>query len=318
MRQSTLLELLGSSASALRDGTVADTLDVYDLFCGAGGFSEGAKAAGCRVVFACDNDQSALDTHARNHPLATHALCTLPAQLPFPVDGRRFHVHGSPPCQRFSNVNTRGRVEGDRDQSQNLVQWYIQTALASGACSWSMEQVASAHVLQIVERMRLQNLKHMCYAVIDFTRLGVPQRRKRLIVGSPNLIANLLRQAEQQRRRSVQDVLPTPRGTHIRSSCAWICKRRVAGAWKYTRASINDFCHRIDGPSPTLCGASSQRWVNPGKKDGWYSVLRVAEMASIQTFPPTYAFPRSKRDAVRQVVNAVPPLVAQLILSKNA
>ena len=46
---------------------------IYDFFAGAGGFSTGARQAGCRVVYACDNNADALATHKRNHPEAEHA-----------------------------------------------------------------------------------------------------------------------------------------------------------------------------------------------------------------------------------------------------
>ena len=48
--------------------TTGTSLEVYDFFAGAGGFSEGARAAGCRVVWVCDNDPVALATHAGQPP----------------------------------------------------------------------------------------------------------------------------------------------------------------------------------------------------------------------------------------------------------
>jgi DNA (cytosine-5)-methyltransferase 1 len=318
MRQPTLEALFDTPPAACSDSGAADALEVYDLFCGAGGFSEGARAAGCRVAFACDSDPEALDTHARNHPQTTHVQCTLPAPLPLPTDGRPFHLHGSPPCTKFSSINARNRVTGDKDGAVNLVEWYIATALASAATSWSMEQVASRDVLEIVEGVRTRNPTRVAYAVVNFVRLGVPQNRKRVIAGSPALVGNLLRQAEQQPRRSVRDVVAVPRGTHVRSSISWIRKRRVGTRWTYLAASVNDFCHSIDGPSPTLCGQTSQKWVNPRKNDGWFNVLTPAEMAAIQTFPSTYQLPHKKSVATKQIVNAVPPLVAELMLRDAA
>lgn len=65
-------------------------LEVFDLYCGCGGFSEGAAEAGCRVVFACDSYELPIETHRLNHPLAEHWCEELPrADLPFPLDGRR-------------------------------------------------------------------------------------------------------------------------------------------------------------------------------------------------------------------------------------
>ena len=41
---------------------------IVDLFCGAGGTSEGAKVAGHTVVGAADWDEQALATYRLNHP----------------------------------------------------------------------------------------------------------------------------------------------------------------------------------------------------------------------------------------------------------
>ena len=42
---------------------------VIDLFCGAGGFSLGFHAAGCRILAAVDTDASAAQTFRRNFAL---------------------------------------------------------------------------------------------------------------------------------------------------------------------------------------------------------------------------------------------------------
>ena len=47
--------------------------------------------------------------------------------------------------------------------------------------------------------------------------LGVPQTRKRLIAGTPALVARLVRHVRQLHRvRSVRDVISTGRATHLR------------------------------------------------------------------------------------------------------
>ena len=104
MRQPSLYETLGVAAERLECGPGGPP-EVYDWLGGAGGFSEGARQAGYRVVWVCDNDPLALKTHAANHPQTEHRLAELPlprAHWPFPTDGRAFHTHFSPPCQKFS------------------------------------------------------------------------------------------------------------------------------------------------------------------------------------------------------------------------
>ena len=135
MHQPSLHQLLGVERK-LRAGGPGNGLEVYDFFAGAGGFSQGSAQAGCRVVCALDNDPVALKTHAQNHPHTDHRCVELPLRadaLPFPTDGRRFHVHLSPPCQHFSTQNTKGRKAGDRTHAEDLVTWSLDTALTSRA-----------------------------------------------------------------------------------------------------------------------------------------------------------------------------------------
>ena len=55
----------------------AHGLRCIDLFAGAGGFSTGASGAGATVICAANHWQTAIDTHAANHPHATHACVDL-------------------------------------------------------------------------------------------------------------------------------------------------------------------------------------------------------------------------------------------------
>ena len=78
-----------------------------DMFCGCGGASEGARLAGYDVVLAVDSWEDALIVHARNHPHTAHLCMELPSdsQLPLPLPGEHWHLHGSPPCTRVSVAN---------------------------------------------------------------------------------------------------------------------------------------------------------------------------------------------------------------------
>jgi len=93
MRQPSLFELVKGPQfhPPTTPAITTEPLEVYDFFAGAGGFSTGARQAGCRVVYVCDNNAEALATHKRNHPEAEHACLTLPsaeAVAKLPTDGR--------------------------------------------------------------------------------------------------------------------------------------------------------------------------------------------------------------------------------------
>ena len=297
--------------------------EVYDFFAGAGGFSSGAAQAGCRVVWACDNDPLALKTHAANHPSAEHRLAELPlprSAWPFPTDGRPFHAHFSPPCQKFSTINQTNRVDGDRRVAKSLVEWSLETALTCGAQTWSLEQVPNAAVLALVEAAKRRHPGRVAYARVNFSHLGVPQTRTRLIAGSPALVAQLLRRLDREKVTSVRSAIAKPRGTHVRNSKGWVSKKRkLGGAYAYVKAGWGDCCHSIDEPSPTVLAHRELSWVTrraSGRHDHCH--LRPKEMAALQTFPPTYRWPDSLKRCLHEIGNAVPPLVARLLLAPLA
>jgi DNA (cytosine-5)-methyltransferase 1 len=293
--------------------------EVYDFFAGAGGFSEGARAAGCRIAWVCDNDPLSLKTHAANHPSAEHHLADLPlprSAWPFPTDGRPFHAHFSPPCQKFSNCNQTHRKEGDRRLAKSLVEWSIETALTCGAQTWSLEQVPNAAVIEVVEAAKKRHPGRVSYARVDFSHLGVPQTRTRLIAGSPTLVAQLLRRIDRANITTVRSAVAKPRGTHVRNGKAWVReKRTLDGRRVRTKAGWGDNCHTIDEPAPTVLAHRELSWVTrrtSGHHDHCH--LRPKEIAALQTFPLTYRWPDSLKRCLKEIGNAVPPLVARSLM----
>jgi len=267
-------------------------------------------------------DENALETHRLNHPHTVHCSKALPHNdIPFPTDGRPFHLHGSPPCQRFSSASQRGREDGDRDNSETLIEWFLKLASTCGASSWTMEEVGSPHVVSIVERMRKANPSKVAYHVFHFEKLGIPQTRHRLIAGSPELISKLLRAQHSPVHSDIKSTLPKPRGTHIRNrnySLSRKVKARGVGGkakFKYEVAGLGHHCHPISGPSPTILAGISMLWVT--KTEGrTHSRLQVSarESALLQTFPSSYKLPSNERMALLHVGNAVPPKVATLLM----
>src|SRR5947209_7537265 len=94
---------------------------VIDLFSGAGGFSLGFRAAGCRIIAAADIDPAAGDTYLRNfsilqtgHPPRVFAgeSGDLNRLDPEAIAGGECPdiVIGGPPCQAFSRL---GRAKLD-------------------------------------------------------------------------------------------------------------------------------------------------------------------------------------------------------------
>ena len=332
MRQPSLFELLKLTIPS-SDVPATDELEIYEYFAGAGGFSTGAVQAGCRVVYVCDSCPLALETHQLNHPTVEHQCVKLPAReavMRLPTDGRRFHVHCSPPCVKMSRINNANVAMSNRGASGqagavDMIEWSLEMMLASQCTSWSLEQVYEPEVLRIVERVRLRHPKRVAYAFIDMSLLGVPQTRKRLIAAPPKMLARLLRKFSTARVRTVRDAITKPRGTHVRSgrSEKGRVKRanRLSGETRhvYTPAGWADNCRPLDLPAPTVRGRHAHTWVTLANgKVVDHAVMHPSELAALQTFPKGYILPERKFDAYLQVGNAVPPLLARLLLEEEA
>jgi DNA mismatch endonuclease Vsr len=171
--------------------SAAAPLQAIDLFCGAGGLTEGFKQAGFDVPFALDRDADSCESYAANHK-GTHvehaSITDLSPDVIAAKSGEVDVVVGGPSCQGFSTA--RKDRWNDPDKDHNLL--------------WT-------HMLAVVERLRpraflienvpglvywkdggfgaaiLQGFRNLGYAVTEPRILlaadyGVPQRRRRLFI----------------------------------------------------------------------------------------------------------------------------------------
>jgi DNA (cytosine-5)-methyltransferase 1 len=84
---------------------------IVDLFCGCGGFSLGAQAAGLTPQLAYDIDSTLTSSHSVNHPFTKLVLSDLSQvqggdirrEMGASIDG----IFGGPPCQAFSEIGHR-------------------------------------------------------------------------------------------------------------------------------------------------------------------------------------------------------------------
>jgi len=152
---------------------------VVDLFCGMGGFTQGAIDAGAEVILSVDAWSDACDVHRANHP-DTRIDCIelgnpdwYKGLLMFlePYRGNyHIHLHGSPPCQALSNASSR-----DPEEGMPLVIWFLNLVKSVQPDSWSMENVVPV-------RKRLpEGTPSVTLNSADF---GVPQTRRRCYAGS--------------------------------------------------------------------------------------------------------------------------------------
>jgi DNA (cytosine-5)-methyltransferase 1 len=173
---------------------------VVDLFCGAGGLSEGFRQAGYRVLVGLDYDEVAGRTFAATHPEATFIggriqdvsvadLLAATGLRPGELDV----LVGGPPCQGYSVYN-HGR--GVHDPRAGLFREYLRIVEGLAPRWVVMENVAGLTSIAdggIIREIE-QGLGDLGYEVkwkiLKAEEYGVPQERRRIVfignrIGAP-------------------------------------------------------------------------------------------------------------------------------------
>lgn len=207
---SELAEVRGDDYAFLRLQSVPAYLSgsrqvrVVDLFSGCGGISLGVREAcealglGFEAVLAADFESAALDTYAANmHParLVRQPLGDI-LQLPLgsrltPDEhmlradaGRIDLLVGGPPCQGHSDLNNSTRRD---DPKNSLYALMARAAEVFEPAHVLIENVlGAAHDRSGVVQMTRERLEQLGYrttlGIVDGTAVGVPQRRRRLVL----------------------------------------------------------------------------------------------------------------------------------------
>ena len=150
---------------------------VIDLYCGMGGFTQGAIEAGATVILSVDFWDEAVKVHKLNHPdipclqlkLGTPSDWKLIKKFIDKYPNHHIHLHGSPPCQALSNASTTDPAKG-----MVLVLHFLDMVEKLKPDSWSMENVVP---------MRKRLPEDTPSVVLNSADFGVPQTRRRCIAG---------------------------------------------------------------------------------------------------------------------------------------
>jgi len=174
-------------------------LTAIDLFCGAGGLTQGLHDAGFKTLLALDIEPVAIETFKMNHAkkvphILKQDIKELSAETIFELTGLKKGeldlLAGCPPCQGFSSMRTKnGKVKVD-DPRNDLVFQYMRLVRELLPKAVMMENVPG---LAKDDRMKkvLSELKELGYHVDDETvqvvnlaDYGVPQRRRRMALAT--------------------------------------------------------------------------------------------------------------------------------------
>lgn len=173
-------------------GGRTEMLSTVDLFCGAGGITEGFRQAGYQCLYGIDSDPWAIETFKANHPgiatdnckiecvdakLVRKRLGLRPGQLAVLV--------GGPPCQGFS-INAPERFL--EDPRNALFKHYVRFVDEFQPQAFLFENVpgmlslARGQVFHQIVREFEKRGYHVSAKILFAAHYGVPQERWRLII----------------------------------------------------------------------------------------------------------------------------------------
>lgn len=160
-------------------------LTVGDIYCGAGGFSEGFRQAGFKIKWAIDNWPSAAETFKNNQGVEVFPDDI--NNVDFKTLGQVDVIIGSPPCQNFSLAKKGGN--GDVKEGMKLVSKFLEAVSELEPRYWIMENVPNLnktllrHMNGNTFSLPHGNLEIPQMIVLNSADYGVPQRRHRLFTG---------------------------------------------------------------------------------------------------------------------------------------
>ena len=187
---------------------MGNNLEVMDLFCGAGGFSEGFRQQGFRIVKGVDKWEPAIKTFNHNFCLneSPHDMADfedIECINALPDTGV---IIGSPPCVHFSNSNKAGAPREDKSEGIKLIKIFLRIIAVkkyqpnSKLKAWFMENVPNSRKylktkyrfcdLNLGDWAKHHGLQPTSAAVdlrnestLNSADFGVPQIRKRIFWG---------------------------------------------------------------------------------------------------------------------------------------
>lgn len=276
---------------------------LVDLFCGVGGFTEGALRAGYDLIIAIDSWEEALATHEMLHKGKSKCLnmtlggdhgktyATIMRQVP---KNAVVHCHASPPCQNLSQAN-HGKNIGE---GLRLVRWSLEF-MTRYFTTWTLEQVNNAKVIKMVERFTSY------LRVFDMSEHGIPQKRRRLFASNIDFLEDV-----PERFVPMSRVMTVPRGTRYVGSSYCYQKRLDEGV----RRDYTDYVP-TETISYTVTANSPLCFIDKNLKI--IRFFNVDEYARLQTFSSASrrVFDRLPITQTKKMIgNSVPPMFACILL----
>lgn len=327
-----------------------NALKAIDLFSGVGGLSLGLKRAGFKVVAAIESNTFAVKSYRANH---RNVLCVQADIRQVDVvalrkglgleKGELALIAGCPPCQGFSTLRTRKKVNSVFDSRNSLLFEFLRFVDEFEPKAVMMENVpalaSDRRLMHLLKELKLRGYSTSdgCVSVVDAADYGVPQRRRRMLLqvvkgadlgrakkasrvtvraalnkanlGPAGTSGDPLHDLLQRHSDRVMRVIKAiPKDGGSRDA---LPQELVLPCHKRRPNSFGDVYGRMawDDVAPTITGGctnpSKGRFIHPSED----RAVTLREAAVLQTFPKNYRFSLDGgRDRVALMIgNALPP-----------
>ncbi len=302
-----------------------------DLFCGAGGMTQGFVQAGFQPLASVEMTPIASATHRKNFPNCQHFcgdIATFDSQKALEKMGSP-EVHlivGGPPCQGFSVAGKRDPNDPRNHLFREFIRvvseikpWYVVMENVPGILTMKKGMIKQ----EITDAFVSIGYPYVSVAILESASYGVPQIRPRAI-----FIANRFGMSNPYPKPQLSIAEYKPIESAISDLAQWEPIPEINHEW--TRHSP-EYMERIAKVPPggslyeTYLDAFKRQY--PGKPSMTVKenhggthihpylnrVISAREMARLQTFPDSFIFEGSMKKAMWQIGNAVPPRLAECI-----
>lgn len=306
-----------------------------DMFCGAGGSSAGARAAGIEMVAAIDTCPIASKTYSQNFPHAqviTAPVETLDLKAVRRNTGNVQIIIASPECTNHSCAKgSAPRNESSRATAMEVLRY----ARAFNPRWFVLENVVHMRPWTRYPELKKEFLRlgyQLAEQVLDASHFGVPQTRRRLfLVGDKLKEPTLAKQARARKPKGVRSILDpvtswpmTPLFSDRRAKDTLARAQRAmehlgpksgflivyygtdgSGGWQ-----------PLDRPLRTITTIDRFALVLPSKSGHMMRMLQVPELKRAMGFPQQYKLDfGTRRERIKLLGNGVCPPVMKAVIS---
>lgn len=288
-------------------------MKAVDLFAGCGGLSKGFENAGFNILAAFEYWDKAYECYKLNfkHDVYRVDLSDVDDVVPIIKKYSPDIIIGGPPCQDFSHAGK--RVEGDRANLTQSFALIIKEVRPAWFLMENVDRIEKSLSYAVARDILKTSGYGLTETVLDASRCGVPQKRKRFIcigkLGEEDaFLFPFINKRMSEKEMTLRDYFGDGLG--------------IEYYYRHPRNYSRRAVFSIDEPSPTIRGVNRpipSTYVGHPNDAAPISEnvrpLTTIERAMIQTFPADYKWYGSKTDIEQMIGNAVPVKLAEFVAS---